>query len=226
MACPGVRTIGRLIADAPDKMRITPAGLAPKRKVKPRRHNRKQRPGKGFHADYPGHCVAFDTVIRFIGRTRRYIFTATDHASRFSFAMAATCHDSQRAVHFATLVETVFPGRIEQVLSDNGSEFQGAFSDYAKARGWRHCHTDQRSPKMDAFNERFNRTVQEEWMDYGEDLLPGNVREFNARLPGCLDRYNNRRPHRGLDNLTPSQMLAKHLPPDVPYVVASYTQLE
>ncbi len=40
-------------------------------------------------------------------------------------------------------------------------------------------------------------------------LLLDDVREFNARLPGYPGRYDNRRPHRGLDNLTPGQMLAE-----------------
>ncbi len=103
-------------------------------------------------------------------RTRRYIFIATDHASRFTFAMAATRHNSQHVARFAALVQTVFPGRIEQVLSDNGSGFQGDFADHAQRAGLAslpHLH----SPKMNAFNERFNRTAQEEFIDYEKDLL-------------------------------------------------------
>ena len=41
--------------------------------------------------------VAFDTVVRFIGRTRRYLLTTTDHASRFALAIAVSRHDSQHA---------------------------------------------------------------------------------------------------------------------------------
>ena len=101
----------------------------------------RQRLGKGFCADYPGHCVAFDTVVRFIGRTRRYLLTATDHASRFAVAIAVPRHDSHHAARFAALVQTLFPGRIRQILTDNASEFQGAFAAYARTQGWRHCHT-------------------------------------------------------------------------------------
>ena len=213
LACPSVSTIERLIGDTPDKMRLVPTRLAPKGKAKSLRRQRfKQRLGKGFCADYPGHCVAFDTVVRFVGRTRRYLLTATDHASRFALAIAVSRHDSQHAARFAALVKTLFPGRIEQILTDNGSEFQGAFADYARAQGWRHCHTYPRSPKMNAFNERFSRTVQEDFVDYEEDLLAEDLRAFNQHLPDYLDRYNGQRPHRGLNNQTPCQMLAQYLP--------------
>ena len=51
-------------------------------------------------------------------------------------------------------------GRIEQILTDNGSEFQGAFADYARAQRWRHCHTYPRSPKMNPENEHCQRAFQ------------------------------------------------------------------
>ena len=159
----------------------------------------------------------FDTVVRFIGRTRRYLLTATDHAGRFAVAIAVPRHDSHHAARFAALVQTLFPGRIRQILTDNrlpmyyGSEFQGAFAACARAQGWRHCHTWPRSPKMNAFNERFNRTVQTDFVDYEKDCLLNDLRLFNERLPGFLDRYDGQRPHQGLNYQTPCQMLAQHL---------------
>ncbi len=80
-------------------------------------------------------------------------------------------------------------------LTDNGCGFQGAFADYARGQRWRHCHTYPRSPKMNAFNERFNRTVQEDFVDYEEDLLLEDLRLFNQRLLGYLDRYNGHTDH-------------------------------
>ncbi len=98
LACPGASTIGRLIGDTPDKVRLVPTRLTPKSKTKSLRRQRfKQRLGKGFCADYPRHCAASDTVVRFIWRTRRYLLTTTDHASRFALAIAVPRHDSQHA---------------------------------------------------------------------------------------------------------------------------------
>ena len=123
-------------------MRLVPTRLTSKGKTKPLRRQRlKQRLGKGFCADYPGYCITFNTVVRFIGHTRRYLLTATDHA---------------------------------------------------RAQKWCHCHTYPRSPKMNAFNERFNRTVQEDFVDYEEGLLLEDLRLFNQHLLGYLDRCHGR----------------------------------
>ena len=66
MRCPSVRTIGRLIADAPDKMRKVALRLDRRGRRKEFKRRRRQRLGKGFHARYVGHCVAMDTIVRLI----------------------------------------------------------------------------------------------------------------------------------------------------------------
>lgn len=213
LVCPSVRTIARLIADAPDKMRVTPQRLDPKGRVKTRQKSRpKPRLGRNLRTTIVGECVAFDTIVRFAYGCRRYIFTATDHASRFAFAVAVPRANSANAARFAGLVQSVFPAPIQQVLTDNGSEFAGAFDDFAREQGWRHCYTYPKCPKMNAYNERFNRTVQEELVDFEEDLLADDLRGFNRHLLDWLGRYNGERPHWGLSYLTPCQAIAKQYP--------------
>ena len=43
---------------------------------------------------------------------------------------------------------------------------------------------------MNAFKECFHRPVQEDFVDYEEDLLLEDLRLFNQRLLDYLDRYN------------------------------------
>ena len=62
------------------------------------------------------------------------MFTATNYASRFAFAMAVPHHDVTYAAHFAALAKEVFPGRIEQVPGDNGSGFSGALPGMPKRK--------------------------------------------------------------------------------------------
>ena len=50
---------------------------------------------------------------------------------------------------------------------------------------------------MNVFNKRFNRTVQEDFVDYGEEALE------DLRPLSYLDHYNRQQPHRSLNNLTP-----------------------
>ena len=108
-------------------------------------------------------------------------------------------------MRFAGLVKTVLPGSIRQVLSDNGSEFAGTWDEYAKQQGWCHCYTCPRCPKRNACSERFKRTVQEECVDYQEDLPSDDQRGFNDCLLAYWQRYNGARPHRGLGCLPPAR---------------------
>ena len=62
LSFPKPRTIGRLIADAPDKMRSGPVKLGPKGQRLERKKSPKGRKPKGYKAAAPGECGAFDTV--------------------------------------------------------------------------------------------------------------------------------------------------------------------
>ncbi|MBI2626705.1 MAG: transposase [Parcubacteria group bacterium] len=60
-------------------------------------------------------------------------------------------------------------------------------------------HTYPRTPKMNAHVERFNRTIQEEYIDYHlYELL--NTEQFNHKLMDWLICYNTRRAHYAFKN--------------------------
>lgn len=208
LPCPSESTIGRLIQDAPDKMRHAPVQRRPQRRATP-----KTRKPKGFRARYPGHCGALDTVERIRDGMRRYVLTAIDLYSRVSVSVATTRHASAAAQRFLDLAATVFPYRIQTVLTDNGSEFMKHFATAVAEQTLVHWHTYPKTPKMNAHAERFNRTVQEEFLDYHEDLL------FDDDLTQCNDKLfdyvlwcNTERPHYSLKQLSPLQYLALHHP--------------
>jgi len=211
LQCPRPRTIARLISDASDKMRCVPETFSG-RKRKKRCSAPRERIEKGFKAQFPGHCVAMDTIVYLINGKRYYVFTAIDHHSRFALAVGSHRARSRDAAAFAQLVETLFPCPITKVLTDNGSEFDKDFAEYWQDRDITHCHTDPRCPKMNAHDERFNCTIQEEFVDYHEDLLVEALKQFNDVLFEYLGRYNFRRPHYSLGYQTPAQRLASSSP--------------
>ena len=57
------------------------------------------------------------------------------------------------------------------MLTDNGPEFMKHFDEEVKRLHKVHWHTYPKTPRMNAHVERFNRTFQEEFLDYHEDLL-------------------------------------------------------
>ena len=106
------------------------------------------------------------------------------------------------------------------ILSDNGSEFLGHFQQRLEERGITHWWTYPRSPKMNAHAERFNRTLQEPFVDYHEDFLFDDLTAFNQKLADWLLAYNTVLPHHSLDR--PSPVQPDSTPTRVPKVVAPY----
>ena len=77
-----------------------------------------------------------------------------------------------------------------------------------------------KSPKMNAFVERVNGTVQSEYLDrfYEE----ASVSKINEILYDCLIEYNFYRPHRSLNLLTPIEYCSKLLNNKDPSMVQMY----
>lgn len=74
-----------------------------------------------------------------------------------------------------------------------------------------HWHTYPKTPKVNAHEERFNRTIQEEFVDYHvPELL--NPLTFNEQLIEYLLWYNGERPHWGLKLKSPIQFLTERNP--------------
>jgi len=211
LSCPRPRTIGRIIADQPDKLRSRPIKLGPKGQRIERKKAAKGRKPKGYKASAPGQCGAFDTVEYFLDGLRRYVITFTDHYSRFSFAWATHSHASLAAREFFGIVTEVFPYPLESVLTDNGSEFMKHFDEELRRLHKNHWHTYPRTPKMNAQVERFNRTIREEFIDYHEELLL-EPKEFNRQLIPWLLWYNSERPHWALKLKSPVQFLLNENP--------------
>lgn len=212
LARPSARTVARIIADAPDQMRSFPIKVRHNGQVVPRKRAKKTRKPKGFQATYAGHCGAFDTVERIIQGCRRYVITFTDLHSRFSWAYGTTSHASQAAEEFFSLVTRIFPFPLTYVLTDNGSEFAKHFDAEVRRLHQIHWHTYPRTPKMNAHDERFNRTIQEEFVDYHEPELRHNLLHFNELMTDHLLWHNGERPHWSLQLKSPIQFLTEKNP--------------
>ena len=176
-------------------------------RVRHQQHQKKLRKPMDFKATYPGHCVALDTIERHIHGCRRYIITFEDIYTRFSFAWAITSHASLAAKEFFGYCIKTFPFPIAFVLTDNGSEFMKHFEQELKRLHLQHYHTYPKTPKMNAHVERFNRTIQEEFIDYhAGELL--DVTVFNRKLIDWLIWYNTERVHHAFANtMTPVEFM-------------------
>ena len=59
-------------------------------------------------------------------------------------------------------------GRISVIHTDNGSEFDGYFAEIVKKLNISIVYLRPHTPKDNPVNERFNRTIQNEWLDYAD----------------------------------------------------------
>ena len=216
---PSESTIGRVIAGDKNKMRITPLRIDRNGKAKPKKRTFKNRKPKNLKAK-PMHLWAVDTIQKVSNGMRRYIMTLVDPNSRIAFAVALP---SKHSYHTRRVLEALIDGVIGDVtiathpkafaiLSDNGSEFMKDFDSLLQEKGLTHYWTYPRSPKMNAHNERFNRTIQEQFVDFNEDLLFTDTQLFNEYLADWLIKYNTQIPHHSLKMKTPVQYLIEKYP--------------
>jgi transposase InsO family protein len=148
-----------------------------------------------------GFLVCVDTVVRYVNGNKRYILTAIDRHSKLAFSRMYTTHSSSSARDFLHRLHYLLDGKIENVQTDNGSEFKLHFDAELTKLNIPHYYSRVKTPKDNAVNERFNRTLNDEFLAMG-NLMADTV-IFNQRLTEWLVEYNFKRPHQSLGYLPP-----------------------
>ena len=178
-------------------------------KIKTVKRRKKVRKPKDFKAQQQGDLIEIDTIVKFIFSIKRYIITAVDVKTRYSFAWSYTNANSANAKDFFQKLELVFPYQIKHIQTDNGSEFHKYFADYLEKSKTKHFWNYPRRPYLNGHIEKYNRTIQEEFVDQHEILLEDPCK-FNQKLMSWLVWYNTKRYHWGLNLETPVDYLIKN----------------
>jgi putative transposase len=200
-------TVGRIIHDLKTKGRLPKRGkltynaACDKQWLRERKIRKKLR-RKDFYPQQPGDLVQMDTISVFTDGMKRYICTALDIRTRFAFAYTYKTHSSAHAGDFLDKFLEVVPFTVKRVQTDNGSEFAGHFENACLAKGLIHYFNYPRYPQANGHLERFNRTIQEQFVYWHTDLLD-EPSEFNQKLMEYLIWYNTEKPHRSIANLPP-----------------------
>jgi len=100
-------------------------------------------------------------------------------------------------------------GRLTEIrflIRDRDAKFSGPFDEVFRTEGVRVIRTPIRSPKANAFAERFVKTARRECLDH---LLIFGERHLRQVLREYLRHYNEERPHRGLSLETPELRAAR-----------------
>jgi len=154
----------------------------------------------------------------------RYLLTAIDEVSKLAYARLYTTHSSKQAADFLKRLHYLTEGEIINLHHDNGSEFQKDFEVACRELSLPQWYSRVRTPKDNAVLERFNRTIQEEFVEIIEIGLE-DVHLFNTRLLDWLIEYNSIRPHEALDYLTPLEYIDQSLKEKVLPMSSSLTNV-
>jgi len=157
--------------------------------------------GERPEAVKPGDLVQVDTIHLWLGNKEKiYVYTLIDVNSRWTYAYATKRISGGETLKFVKQARRKASFNFNCVQSDHGPEFSKYFTHMIKTR---HRHIRVRKPNDNAHIERFNRTIQHEFLNQ----LPKNVRVINRHLNGYLRYYNQERLHLGINLQTPSQIL-------------------
>jgi putative transposase len=165
-----------------------------------------------------------DTVILTLsGGGYRYLLTAIDEVSKMAFAKLYTTHSSRNSKDFLNRLVYLTDKKVVNLHHDNGSEFKLEFEEACRQLKVPQWYSRPHTPKDNAVLERFNRTIQEEFVEM-TDIDPYFTDDFNQKLTDWLIEYNSIRPHKTLDYKTPLEYLdAYYL--QTPQVLPMYSSL-
>ncbi len=152
-----------------------------------------------------GH-IQSDAVEIITDGVRDYFISGIDVAMKFAFTAHYKRLTASNNKDFYHKFTQVYPGRIKSWQTDNGSENLSVFDEQLARDKIPHYFTYPRCPKVNGTIERYNRTIQEEFIQNHCDVLDDTV-EFNRRLVDYLVFYNTKRVHKSLGNITPIDYL-------------------
>jgi transposase InsO family protein len=202
-----VSTVGRTIKRLKDRLILKepkPNYISSKKRYL-KRAWAVRKPGN-YSIRYPGDLVQIDTLdVRPIPGIIRKQFTARDVISRWDVIEAYSTASALRAAFFLDTLIKRAPFKILAIQIDGGSEFKGEFEAECCKRNIRLFVLPPRSPKLNGYVERSNRTHTEEFYevnDFSFDLLV-----LNQQLRDWEEVYNTIRPHQSLNYLTPLEYI-------------------
>lgn len=164
---------------------------------------------KDYAVTQPGDLVQVDTLdIHPCPKVHFKHFTARDVISRWDVIEA---HDRARAEDAKDFLNTLIrrmPFSIRAIQVDGGSEYMKEFEQACADLGLRLFILPPRSPKLNGRVERAHRTHLDEFYEVYD--LDYYLPSLNRVLQEWERIYNQVRPHRALDNLSPAEYIRTH----------------
>lgn len=179
-----------------------PASKWAEGKVNKKRRERIKHPPK---VEEFGHILS-DTIEIITDGIKDYFYCAIDAKMKFALTLNYKRLDSRRNKDFYKRFKSVYPCKIRVWQTDNGCENLGEFDKELEKDNVKHIFSYPRCPKINTYIERYNRTVQEEFINNNLDII-NDKKLFNEKLADYIIFYNTKRVHKSLGNKTPINYL-------------------
>lgn len=149
----------------------------------------------------PGYLEIDSVIVYTLGKQLRFV-TMVDVVTKVAHAERVRNGQAINTIQALLSFEDIYHIPIHTIQTDNGSEFLGEFHDHLEKKNVTHLFTYPHCPKINGVVERFNRTIQEEFIERFLDWTI-NPERGDLKLTQYLCWYNEVRPHASLKYLTP-----------------------
>ena len=192
--------------------------LEPLKAPPPLRRYQREKPGELVHVDTKklgrianvGHRVTGDRRDTRRGVGWEFVHVAIDDATRLVYAEVLATERGEAAVAFLSRAIAFYARHgivVKAIMSDNGSCYVShPFADACQRFRLRHLRTRPYTPRTNGKAERVIQTLLREWAY----VVPyARSAHRTAALQSWMRYYNHRRPHQGLQLMTPLARLAR-----------------
>lgn len=156
----------------------------------------------------PGYLEMDSVTLYHLGR-KLYFITVIDVVTRVAWVKLTFGLASTQTKLALQEFGVQYQPALRAVQTDNGHEFLAEFDHYLREQKIAHQFIYFRSPKINGVVERFNRTIQDEFLNRSDELYTQDWDRLNQKLVRYLTWYNTQRPHYSLNYLSPIQYLSQ-----------------
>ncbi|OIP57914.1 MAG: hypothetical protein AUK12_01085 [Candidatus Levybacteria bacterium CG2_30_37_29] len=155
--------------------------------------------------------IQMDSIVVYINYEKHLFMSVIDIYTKFAQVTCVKNLSSATAREVFKEFQAANPTPIHTIQTDNGSEFLKSFHAYLEEKKIKHQFIYPGMPKINAFIERFNRTIQEEFILRSDEIYYDQV-AFAKKLTEYLYWYNYKRPHASLKYMSPMDFIETKIP--------------
>lgn len=155
--------------------------------------------------------IQMDSITVYADEEKHLFMSVMDIYTKYALVEYVNSLSTKEAKRVFIKFKSFNPTKMSVVQTDNGSEFLGVFHSYLEESNLTHQFIYPGKPQVNSFIERFNRTVQEEFILRSGDIYD-DIPRFKVKLTKYLIWYNTKRPHSALKYVSPLQFIERTIP--------------